>query len=79
MIISIFTARHFDQRAHTTVSYWTVEGGSVTVARLAWDPTGPMSVRDAVLEVCRQVIWKLDPPARGGEGWRDEPLPGTDV
>jgi len=66
--------RRFDTRAQLSLSYWTVDGGLVYLARKTWDPQGPMSARQALRAALIEALKVLEPPAPS-QGFEDVPLP----
>lgn len=60
MLISMLTYRRFDTAAEVVVRYWTVDGGTVTIARTRFDPQGPMSAQQAAVAAMRAALAVLE-------------------
>lgn len=75
VIISMVAYRRFDTQAEVVVNFWTVGGGTVTIARLRFDPEGPMGAREAALECLERAAEKLRPVAPRGSGHEEPELP----
>lgn len=50
MIITVVIRRTTAQLIAARVSAWTVDRGSWELARVEWDPSGPLSARQAAMD-----------------------------
>jgi hypothetical protein len=62
MLITMLVRRTTAQHCTARLSCWTVRQGDREIARVTWDPSGPLDVREAAMQALRALLTALEAP-----------------